>query len=162
MGSKYENWFANADDGTLDSKLKLAAYLWHEYKYRHEHCWNLTFKFTLTVVSLGSIPYVNKEVVEIVPYLAIISPLLSIAFSLLSYKQLNKELEILDHVKSLYRSLQDAITFSFHRDNTSTFKIFVLRYIQCLVAAAILNFILVIIVWMPKVLDPTKSHWCRF
>jgi hypothetical protein len=149
MENKYQEWFDKYDDGKLDNKLNLAKYLWDEYKYRHEHCWNLTFKFTLSVVTLGIIPYIKSEKFAVPDLIIrIIPPLLSIALSLLGRKQLKRELEILDHIRSLYRPLQDTITIPFVNNKPSTFTRFILRYLLCLILAAMLNFILIIVIWV--------------
>lgn len=158
MDKRYQNWFEHIDANTIDNNLKLSGYLWDEYKYRHEHCWNLTFKFTLSVVALGIIPYIKTEIVETVDYWTVIPPLLSIIFSVLGFIQLRRELRLLDHIRNLYRSLQDSITFPFHKGNKGSFRISILIYASFLIAAAILNTYSINEKWIPEVLKEKQER----
>lgn len=44
------------------ANLEKAKYLWGEYQYRHEHCWNTVFKLTAAVALLSIIPYTETTV----------------------------------------------------------------------------------------------------
>ena len=150
MEKTYQNWFEKQFQENLDDQIKFATHLWDEYKYRHELCWNLTFKLTITILTLGVIPYTNIEVVKAIGYWILVAPLLSIIYGVLGSRKLKGELRILEHIRKLYRSLQDEMTVRFYKNRRSSFQSFILRYIYFLIACASINLIFITFFWIAK------------
>lgn len=145
----YKNWFKQNNDSKLGERLQLSSYLWSEYRYRLDLCWDLIFKLTITVVTLGAIPYVNVEVVRGINSWILLSPLLGSAIAIVGIVKLKDELETLEHVRKLYRSLQDEITVPFYGEQSNKFKWFVMGYICFLILVSIANLFLIYLIWLP-------------
>lgn len=149
----YTEWIEKLPDD-LANQINLATHLWDEYKYRHDLCWNLTFKLTIVIVTLSTIPYVNTEIVIFVCRWIIIAPILGVCYGVMGFFKLRGELKLLNHIRNLYRRLQNKMTIVFHEvDNKSGFSLYVSTYIFILNLLAIINVVLILFVWIPKVLS---------
>ena len=120
-------------DTNHDKDLAEAKFLWDEYRYRHEHCWNLVFKITAAVVTILVIPYIRSDIRELVGILILALPLTAIGLVLFSYFRLNRELDVLSKVKKAHRQRQSRAHPGIgHDDHESTFKGHVQRYLIAL------------------------------
>lgn len=93
-------------DSSKDQTLDQLKYLWDEYKYRHELCWNAVFKATVSVVVLGVIPYSNLSIAKVLRSWILVPPVLSCILVLFSLWVVWNEIDIWKPVKSAYTSLQ--------------------------------------------------------
>jgi hypothetical protein len=117
---RLEDWLARISSFGVEAKLdhgrrlELATYLWNEYQYRHDLVWRLVFRLTAAVVVLGIIPYTQGKVIEQIGVLIIVSPISGAVLAFLWSRRLNSELGHLDHIRSLYKPLQDSLFYKAH------------------------------------------------
>ncbi len=97
------------EDEYPKNSLQLAGLTWDEYKYRHELCWNLIFKITLTTTILSIIPYLNNDIIPQAERLVFFTPLIGIAVSIIGGYRLIRELKLLDKIRKLHRAFQNNI-----------------------------------------------------
>jgi hypothetical protein len=96
-------------------RLELATYLWNEYQYRHDLVWRLVFRLTAAVVVLGIIPYTQGKVIDQIGMWIIVSPIFGVALAFIWSRRLNSELKHLDHIRGLYKPLQDSLFYKAHK-----------------------------------------------
>jgi hypothetical protein len=123
-----------------DHRLELAKYLWTEYQYRHDLVWKLVFRLTAAVVVLGIIPYTQDKLVNAIPHWWIlVPPILGVILALVWSLRVRGELRQLDHIRDLYRPLQDSLFYKFHEGTKSWFSIKIMIYLCTVTAVAVLN-----------------------
>jgi hypothetical protein len=122
--------------------------LWPEYQYRHEHCWKLVFQTTAAATALSITPYLNSSVARILGRLILIAPLLAVLLSMVAMWSVERELRILDKIRSEYRRTQTKALGIEHR-TSSTFRLRVILYLAALVTLGVGNVIVVTAVWLP-------------
>jgi F0F1-type ATP synthase assembly protein I len=123
-----------------DHRLELAKYLWTEYQYRHDLVWKLVFRLTAAVVVLGIIPYTQDKLVNTIPsWWILVPPLLGVILALVWSLRVRGELRQLDHIRDLYRPLQDSLFYKFHEDTKSTFSKHIRFYLCAVTVFAVFN-----------------------
>ena len=121
-----------------NESLDEARFLWDEYRYRHEHCWNLVFKITAAVVAILIVPYVKPEITQAVGRLIMALPVTALALVLFSYYRLERELDVLAKVKNAHRRRQKTVFPDIgHEEHESTFLSHVQWYLRILACIAI-------------------------
>jgi len=138
---RHEDWRARISsfgveaEMNLDRRLELAKYLWNEYQYRHDLVWKLVFRLTAAVVVLGIIPYTQDKVVNAIHWGILVPPILGVILALVWSLRVKCELRHLDHIRDLYRPLQDSLFYKFHEGEgaKSTFSKHI-RFYLCAVA----------------------------
>jgi hypothetical protein len=148
----YKGWFKNGQASTDDTDFKRSEYLWNEYQYRHDLIWSLVFRLTGAVILLSIIPYIQHELIaRLGPWkLWILAPpFLAVALALLGFRRISQEMRLLDHIRNLYRPLQDRLVgLEFHKKSGKPFgrvwfNIEVKVYLITLLTLALINFLLV-------------------
>jgi hypothetical protein len=96
-------------EGGDDSRsVQLAAYLWEEYRYRHDLVWQLVFRVTAVATILLITPFIAGESVrEALDYWWLFLPALAVAVILIGYFVLQSELDLLERVRKAYRLAQN-------------------------------------------------------
>jgi hypothetical protein len=100
------------DDWTeLEQRL---AYLWTQYKYRHELCWQAIYKITVAVILLGLVPYivetsVSKEVMKVIRSWLVIPPVLAMCLAALGILVVNNELRLFAATKLAHYRLESQL-----------------------------------------------------
>jgi hypothetical protein len=123
-------------------ELAEARFLWDEYRYRHEHCWNLVFKITAAVVGILIIPYIRPDITRSVGRLILALPLTAIGLVVFSFFRLNRELDVLARVKKVHRKRQGKTYPDIGADeHESTFKLHVQWYLVTLAGLAVVEII---------------------
>jgi len=129
-------------DTKESSELAEARFLWDEYRYRHEHCWNLVFKITAAVVAILIIPYIKPDITRSLGMLILALPSTAIGLVLFSYFRLDRELDVLAKVKKAHRSRQGRTHPGIgHEEHESTFKRHVQWYLRTLAGLAVVEII---------------------
>jgi hypothetical protein len=125
-----------------EEKLKRADHLWTEYQHRHTLVWSLVFRLTTAVVVLAVIPYTQVMVMNRIGVWILAPPIIGVVLGVVGFFRLKRELELFDHIRDLYRPLQDSLFPEFpefHGDKKSRFKIWILVYIGLLTLLAAFN-----------------------
>jgi hypothetical protein len=135
---------------SVERKLGRAEHLWNEYQHRHNLVWNLVFRLTVAVVVLAIIPYTQVEVMQRIGVWILVPPFLGVVLAIFGFRRVRIELKQLDHIRDLYRPLQDSLFYEFYGDEGSTFGKYVQAYIIFLTLLAAGNIPLIDICWMPK------------
>jgi hypothetical protein len=78
-------------------------------------------------------------------------PILGVGLAVFGLLRVDRELRQLNHVRNLYRPLQDSLFYDFHKGKTSWFGAFVRTYIIVLILLAALNILFIWGCWMPEV-----------
>jgi hypothetical protein len=148
----------SADNTTLTNKVcpEVAKLLWDEYKYRHEHCWNITFKVTTAVVILAIIPYTQVQITERVGRWLVILPIVGVALTVLGIIRLYREMKILGKLRERHRAINYPSFGMEYQNEGSHFTRDILMYLACLLILQIINVILLLSLWIPK-LTMTKG-----
>jgi F0F1-type ATP synthase assembly protein I len=123
----------------LDRRLEVAKYLWNEYQYRHDLVWKLVFRLTAAVVVLGIIPYTQDKVVNAIHWGILVPPILGVILAVVWSLRVKLELRHLDHIRDLYRPLQDSLFYKFHEDAKSTFSQHIRFYLCAVTVFAVFN-----------------------
>lgn len=132
--------------------LELPKLIWDEYRHRHDLCWNLLFKITLTTTILSTIPYLNSKIIPQAKQLVFFTPVIGIAVSLIGGYRLFRELRLLDRIRKLHRTFQNNIfkDMGIYKPHDLTegshFTSHVMIYLIFLTGLAILNFIILLCV----------------
>lgn len=134
-------------------ELECARLLWDQYKYRHGHCWRVVFQLTTAVVILSVIPYLHKDIVQVLRWGILALPILSIVLAGFSFYLMYHELTALQKIKEKYRQLE-ANLFKIPHKPQSKFTLMVLIYIVGLGALSVVNLFLVWCIWIPNNLPP--------
>jgi hypothetical protein len=88
--------------------VHVVAYLWEEYRYRHDLVWQLVFRVTAVATILLITPFiVGKLVQQVLGYWLLLLPTLAIAEILVGYYVLLCELDLLDRIRDAYRFAQN-------------------------------------------------------
>jgi hypothetical protein len=128
------------DDLNHDRRLELTKYLWNEYQYRHDFVWRLVFRLTAAVVVLAVIPYTQGNVIGQIGRWIIVSPIFGVALAVIWSYRAKSELKHLDHIRNLYRPLQDSLFYPFPGDRKpSAFSKHIKVYLGIVIALAGLN-----------------------
>lgn len=132
----YKKWETATEDMNPARLLNQAQHLWTEYEYRHDLSWSLLFRFTTAIVAVSVLPYTisyrPSEFVLVFRILVVGSPAIAVALSILGIRRIKKEIELLGHLRSLYRPVQDHLTVPYFVHRRSTFSRDVQRYITAL------------------------------
>jgi len=87
-----------ADDNFTRDDAEL---LWEEYKYRHQHIWNLIFQITIAVVAVSIIPYILKESTEEkIGHFIISLPIIGLVLTIISTLRVKEECNVLYYITS--------------------------------------------------------------
>lgn len=111
---------------TPDSRLEQLNFLWNEYKYRHELCWNAVYKFTLGAVALGLVPYTKLELAKLLGWWMLLPPLLGTLFTLFGLALVLVELAILAPIKYTYTPLQRSYLRKIKIDDCSRKHVYIM------------------------------------
>ena len=147
---RHAAWLQKICSYSVETKLGRAEHLWNDYQHRHNLVWNLVFRLTAAVVVLAIIPYTQVEVMKRLGGWILVPPFLGFVLAMMGFFRVRREVKLLDHIRGLYRPLQDSLFYEFHGDETSTFGRWVLIYIGILTVLAALNILLIDVCWMPK------------
>jgi hypothetical protein len=128
----------------LSDKLGLAGHLWNEYQYRHDLVWNLVFRLTTAVVVLAIIPYTQVAVIDRIGWWILAPPFLGGVLAAVGSIRVDRELRQLDHIRDLYRAIQDSLFYTYHGGKQSTFSKHVRIYLIVIALFAMFNIPLVI------------------
>lgn len=131
--------------------LEKAKLLWEEYKYRHELCWKLIFQTTAAVVIILIIPFTKTDIVKAIHYWIIAMPLIALAFLLLLYRCLIRELLLLQKIRAKYRELQKKLYDIDHNINADMFSYNVKLYLVTLGLLCITEVIIILFIWIPTI-----------
>jgi len=130
--------------------LEKAKLLWEEYRYRHELCWKLVFQTTAAVVIILIIPFTKTDIVKVIHYWIIAVPLIALAFLLLIYKCLTRELLLLRKIRIEHRELQKKLYGISYDINADMFSYNVKLYLVALALLCITEVIIVVFIWIPN------------
>ncbi len=148
-----------AKDSDTTDTLQRAQYFWEEYKYRHDHIWQRIFKFTIAIVLISIMPYIQKEIICILSYWVLIAPILAFLLSCFVFSVMHNELQLFGKIKKVYRFEQNKLMdddLAHEINKQSTFDIQVMAYFGILVFLTIINCFIVGQVWIPKILALQK------
>ena len=96
------------EDADQPRPVEVAAYLWEEYRYRHDLVWQLIFRVTAVATILLITPFIVGESVQrVLGYWLLLLPALAIAEILIGYYVLLCELDLLDRIRDAYRFAQN-------------------------------------------------------
>jgi hypothetical protein len=135
--------FGAEDKLGLADRLGLAKNLWSEYQYRHDLVWNLVFRLTTVVVVLAIIPYTQVAVIDRIGEWIVAPPVLGVVLAIVGSVRVDSELRQLDHIRDLYRALQDNLFYTFYGGKQSTFTRHVRIYFLFLTLFAAINTLLI-------------------
>jgi hypothetical protein len=148
----YGNWASEVKWFDDPKKLSMAEHLWNEYQHRHNLIWNLVFRLTAAVVLLAVIPYTQKNVMDTIGAWILVPPILGVGLGTLVLLRVWQELDLLDHIRKLYRPLQDSLFVEFHKTRKSripiTFSRSVRFYLGALTGLAVINVLVVGRFWL--------------
>jgi hypothetical protein len=143
-------WRRTLPEYCLDGKFRRAEHLWNEYQYRHDLVWNLVFRLTAAVVVLAIIPYTQETVMHEIGRWILAPSMLGVMLAIVGFFRVDSELRLLNHIRNLYRPLQDSLFYDFHRDKKSWFGAYVRTYIGVLVVLASINILFISNCWIPQ------------
>ena len=100
-------------DEWKESEQRL-TYLWTQYKYRHELCWQAIYKITVAVISLGIVPYIVKtsvdyELVKLVRNWLVVPPVLAMSLAGLGIFVINNELRLFAATKLAHYRVENQL-----------------------------------------------------
>jgi hypothetical protein len=141
------------------------TYLWTQYKYRHELCWQAIYKITVAVILLGIVPYimnryVSDELMKLVRGWLWVPPVLAMCLAAFGILVVNNELRLFAATKLAHYRLENQLLGSLFRspfyeeltDRNARWTLFD-WYAYALVIALFLlsvgNFLFVLIWWIP-------------
>ena len=150
MGNSFKESAQTLDIEAKDVNLEKAKFIWEEYKYRHEHCWKLIFQITAAVVIVLIIPYTNTDIAKSLEYWIVSLPVLGIVLTVFSLLRMNKELSVLDKIKNKHRALQQELYSIDYKKSLSTFSRDVKFYLVGLLMMSIIDVIVLVFIWIPK------------
>ena len=161
MNPKGRVWAARGERWALGSqRVKLEHQdkdrLWDEYKYRHQHCWNMVFKLTAGVVLISIIPYTQREVACVLNWFAVALPIVAIALGVFGYKRMQRELDVFKKIKAEHRKVQGLVKPS----ERSSFDRHVKFFLCLLIVGAILNAAVLVLSWRPAVVGDKQGPNC--
>jgi hypothetical protein len=149
-------WFEKDLSSKDQNNLKRAEYLWNEYQYRHDLIWNPVFRLTIAVVLLGIIPYTQSQLIPGLEgfwlmILLLAPPILGVVLAYIGFFRIGHELEHLEYIRRYYRPLQDHLIGCFRpkgkAEKGKDFPRDIKIYILALVAGAVFNILLVILLF---------------
>lgn len=100
-GSANQAQGANSDSNLVE----ILDAAWREFEYRHHLYWDLVYKFTVAITFFIALPFVYSESVNVVKSYAFIFPVAGFALSILAWKILKTEAELMSLPHSKYRQL---------------------------------------------------------
>lgn len=136
-----------------------AKYLWEEYKYRHDLCWRVAFQLTAAIVILMVIPYLHRDIVQVLQYAILLVPFLAIALVGFGIFLMQNELNRFQGIKDEYRGIQ-VCTFkiSVPEDKVITFRNLMLFYFTTLFIVSVINFCFLAFIWVPANKSPQPNQ----
>jgi hypothetical protein len=163
----------NADkvDGSPSSaELDYVTYLWNEYQYRHQLCWNTVYKLTVAVVVLGVIPYARDDLSQQLRHYTLVPPVLAALLAGFGIFVAKNELTLFGKIKLAYRIVQNRLLDSLIADpnvaghtkedltptttRRTLFDLFVLLFMATLFLLSILNVFFLTFEWLPYLERP--------
>jgi hypothetical protein len=97
----------SASEVPPDASLQLAAYLWEEYKYRHDLIWRLLFRLTAVAAVLSIVPFtINDSVREYAGFSVNLVPAVALGLIAGGWKLLLFEWKLFVPVNEDYRKAQ--------------------------------------------------------
>jgi hypothetical protein len=142
-----------ANASLTSDALKHIQILWEEYKYRHDHIWQRTFRFTTAIVLISITPYLQQDIARLLGPWILIAPLLAFLLASFVLLVMRNELALFGRIKEAYRRQQNRLLpkdLEHPINEKSTFKLFVMTYFGCLVLLSIVNGFIVWRVWIPN------------
>jgi hypothetical protein len=124
--------------------------LWSEYQYRHEHCWSLVFQTATAVTALGIAPYVSPSTARIIGKVILAAPVVGVILTVVAMWFIDRELRLLDGIRSEYRTIQSRALGISHKE-PSSFRHRVLSYLGALLILAVGNAIVATVKWFPNI-----------
>jgi hypothetical protein len=137
----------SSDDKGME--LEKAQLLWDEYKYRHELCWKLIFQVTAAVAIVSIIPFTQVDIAKALGYWMVSLPALGIILTLFSIARMNKELDILEKIRTKHRELHKILYDIEYKPDKSTFSRDVKVYLIGLILLNMIDIIAIVLVWIP-------------
>ena len=135
-----------------NQKLEELKLLWEEYKYRHDLVWRVIFQLTAAIVILSVIPYVSKDVAQVLKWGILSLPLLSLALTVLGFFLIRNELDLFYGIKNDFRDRQGELFPNIkHESGADVFRGLVTFYFISLLVLTLINFFLILLVWIPKI-----------
>src|SRR5213595_980459 len=74
-------------------------YVWDEYKYRHELCWQAIYKLAASAVVLGVLPYPNAKLTQVLGDWMLVPPVLATLLIAFGVFVVNNELRLFAKIK---------------------------------------------------------------
>jgi hypothetical protein len=127
-----------------------AQLVWDEYKYRHDLCWRLVFQITTGAVLISVAPYLNPALAESLGIWLLALPLLGTLLAIVGLKRLSAEHKLLDLVREKHRCLHKETYRTDYRSMKETFRRDTVTYLGLLVLLGVVNFLVVLFVWLPE------------
>ena len=159
-----------------EPKLEEVNYLWGEYQYRHQLCWNTVLKISLAVLTLVAIPYVHDDLTAELGYWMLLPTGLAVALAGFGIGVVANELALFAKIKLAYRTVQNRLLdrllgnpeLAFHSSevltSTSTrqtpFDRYVTGFMWFLCLLTLVNAILLAAVWIPHVQGLQREMGC--
>jgi hypothetical protein len=135
-----------------DKKLEELQLLWEEYKYRHDLVWRVIFQLTAAIVILSVIPYINRDIVQVLKWGILSAPVLSIALIIFGFFLVNNELDLFHKIKDEYRERQTKLFPKItHEHGGVSVRQMVRFYFISILVLSLVNLFVVLCVWIPKV-----------
>ena len=128
--------------------MEPAKLIWDEYKYRHEHCWKLIIQITVAVVVVSIIPYSQVHIGEKLKEWIVLLPSVGFALTVLGLVRLNREMKILEILRSKHRELQSASHGVKYDDDDSWFATHVHIYLVSILLLEVVNIIVLLRWWV--------------
>jgi hypothetical protein len=134
--------------------VQYCQYLWAEYEYRHDLVWQRVFRFTTAVVLISIIPYVKKNIAQLLGNWILIAPVLAAFLAAFVLFVMKNELKLLGKIRRAYRRRQNELLdedLRYVLGKKSSFDYVVLIYLGILVVLSLANVLIVYCVWLPRV-----------
>lgn len=154
----------DADKSLSPAELGYVTYLWNEYQYRHQLCWNTIYKLTFGVVALGVVPYARDDLSQQLGYYTLVPPVLAALLAGFGIFVARNELVLFAKIKLAYRIVQNRLldrligasdvkhtqeVLTATTSGKTPFDRFVLLFVATLCLLSILNVIFLAFEWLP-------------
>lgn len=159
----------STNEPNLSWQREDAEFIWDEYKYRHQHIWKLIFQITTAVIAVSIVPYISNEtIVHTLRWFIAVLPGVGAGIVFFGWTRLSKEICAMDELKKRHRLFQklkygidhyskkkSSAVYDSSTSYKSSFSLHVEIYLGSLFILSILNIFIIIIVWLPAVMDAT-------
>lgn len=153
-----------------EPRLEVVNYLWSEYRYRHELCWNAVLKISLAVLTLVAIPYVRNELTAQLGHWMLVPAAIGTGLAMFGIKVVRNELDLFAKIKLAYRIVQNRLlgqvlgnpemaphtmeVLTATSTRQTPFDRYVLTFMWLLCLLTVVNVILLVAIWIPHVRAP--------